>query len=213
LENEVRLLVERFLSERGLTLSTGKTRITHIDEGFDFLGQNLRKYEGKPLVKPSKKNTHAFLEKVRELIGLNQTTGQAALIGLLNPLIRGWANYHQHAVATETFRRVDHEIWRRLWQWARRRHPNKSAAWVKKRYFSAQRNRGWGFAANTGQRTPEGKPVRRSLAYASDTRIRRHVKIRGNANPFDPQWKPYFKERAFYKKFGIHRHQAGIKPS
>src|SRR5271155_1027327 len=76
LENEVRPLVERFLEERGLALSTDKSRITHIDEGFDFLGQNLRKYDGKPLVKPSKKNTHAFLEKVRALIGANKTVSQ-----------------------------------------------------------------------------------------------------------------------------------------
>ena len=59
LENEVRPLVEQFLKDRGLTLSADKTRITHINKGFDFLGQNLRKYDGKPLVKPSKKNTHA----------------------------------------------------------------------------------------------------------------------------------------------------------
>ena len=213
LENEVRPLVEGFLKERGLALSADKTRITHIDEGFDFLGQNLRKYDGKPLVKPSKKNTHAFLEKVRALIGANKTVSQATLIDSLNPVIRGWASYHRHCVATETFERVDHEIWRRLWQWARRRHPNKSAAWVKKRYFPAQGNRKWTFAADTGERTPEGKLIWKRLVYASDTKIKRHVKIRRDANPFDPQWQPYFAERAFQKKFGISREQAGIKTS
>jgi RNA-directed DNA polymerase len=213
LENEVRPLVEGFLKERGLALSTDKTRITHIDKGFDFLGQNLRKYDGKPLVKPSKKNTHAFLEKVRALIGANKTVSQAMLIDILNPVIRGWASYHRHCVATETFGRVDYEIWRRLWQWARRRHPNKSAAWVKKRYFPALGNRNWTFAANTGERTPEGKLIWKRLVYASDTKIKRHVKIRRDANPFDPQWQPYFKERAFRKKFGISREQAGIKTS
>ena len=96
LENEVRPLVEQFLKERGLTLSADKTRITHINEGFDFLGQNLRKYNGKPLVKPSQKNTHAFMEKVREIIDTNQSISQTLLIGLLNPVIRGWANYHRH---------------------------------------------------------------------------------------------------------------------
>ena len=68
LENEVRPLVEQFLRDRGLQLSPEKTCITHIEQGFDFLGQNLRKYGGKLLIKPSKKNTHAFLEKVREII-------------------------------------------------------------------------------------------------------------------------------------------------
>ena len=201
------------MQERWLTISADKTRITHIDERFDFLGQNLRKYDGKPLVKPSKKNTHAFLEKVRGLIGVNKTVSQAMLIDILNPVIRGWASYHRHCVATAAFERVDHEIWRRLWQWARRRHPNKSAAWVKKRYFPAQGNRNWTFATDTGKRTPEGKLIWKRLARASDTKIRRHVKIRQDAHPFDPTWNAYFGERAFRKKFGIGRQQAGIKPS
>ncbi len=89
LENEVRPLVEQFLKERWLTLSPDKTRLTHINEGFDFLGQNLRKYDGKPLVKPSKKNTHAFLEKVRGIINANKSVSQTWLIGRLNPVIRG----------------------------------------------------------------------------------------------------------------------------
>ena len=139
------------------------------------------------------------------------------LIDLLNPVIRGWANYHQHAAATGTFDRVDHEIWRRLWRWARRRHPNKLATWVKKRYFPALDGRSWVFAADTGERTAEGKPVWKRLARTSDTKIRRHkirrhIKIRRDANPFDPTWQPYFQERAFRKKFGISRHQAGIQP-
>ena len=213
LESEVRPLVEQFLQERGLALSADKTRITHINEGFDFLGQNLRKYDGKPLVKPSKKNTHVFLEKVRGLIKANQSVSQTLLIAVLNPVIRGWANYHRHCAATETFDRVDHEIWRALWQWAKRRHPKKSRDWVKKHCFPPWRNRAWMFAAKTGKQKPDGKPIWTRLTYAGETQIRRHVKIRRNANPFDPQWQPYFEERKFQKKFGITRQQAGIKPS
>jgi len=213
LENEVRPLVEQFLKERGLMLSADKTRITHIDEGFDFLGQNLRKYDGKPLVKPSKKNTQVFLEKVRGLIKANQSISQTQLTAVLNPVIRGWANYHRHCVATDTFDRVDHEIWRALWQWAKRRHPKKSRDWVKKHCFPIWRNRAWTFAAKTGQHKPDGQPIWTRLTYAGETQIQRHVKIRRHANPFDPHWRPYFAERKFQKKFGITRHQAGIKPS
>jgi RNA-directed DNA polymerase len=212
LENEVRPVVERFLKDRGLTLSADKTRITHIDEGFDFLGQNLRKYDGKPMVKPSKKNTHAFMEKVRGIIDANKSASQTALISRLNPVIRGWANYHRHCAAKETFNRVDYEIWRALWRWARRRHPMKSRDWVKKHYFPALGTRAWMFAVKTDKQTPDGKPVWLRLVYASETKIRRHVKIRGQANPYDPQWQDYLKERAFQKKFGITRRQAGIKP-
>jgi RNA-directed DNA polymerase len=213
LENEVRPLVEQFLQERGLVLSADKTRITHIDEGFDFLGQNLRKYDGKPLVKPSKKNAHAFMEKIRGIIDANKSVSQARLIVRLNPVIRGWANYHQHCAAKETFDRADHEIWRALWQWARRRHPKKSRDWVKKHCFPALNNRAWTFACKTEKQTPDGRPVWLRLVYAGETKIRRHVKIRRDANPFEPQWQPYFVERAFRKKQGNVRQSVKMKPS
>jgi hypothetical protein len=74
-------------------------------------------------------------------------------------------------------------------------------------------NRAWVFAVKTRQRTPGGEANWKRIVYAGDTPIRRHIKIRQAANPVDPQWTAYFKERAFHRKFGIHRHQAGIKPS
>jgi RNA-directed DNA polymerase len=210
LEKEVRPLVERFLEERGLMLSPTKTHLTHIDEGFDFLGQNLRKYNGKLMIQPSKKNTHAMLEKVRGLINANKTVTQAKLIAMLNPVIRGWANYHRHVNAAESFGRMDHEIGRHLWQWARRRHPNKSKRWVKEKYFHTVGRRHWVFAADTGHRRSDGAPILTCLVYASSVKIRRHVKIRRMANPFDPLWSRYFLERAFQKKFGIPRREADI---
>jgi hypothetical protein len=76
---------------------------------------------------------------------------------------------------------------------------------VKKRYFPAPGNRNRTFATETSDRTPEGKMIWKRLVYASDTKIKRHVKIRRDANPFDPQWRPYFEERTFQKKFGISR--------
>ena len=108
---------------------------------------------------------------------------------------------------------MDHEIWRALWRWARRRQPKKSRDWVKKHCFPALGNRAWTFAVKTEKQTPDGNPVWLRLVYAGETKIRRHVKIRREANPFDPQWQDYFAERAFHKKFGITRQQAGIKPS
>jgi RNA-directed DNA polymerase len=211
LENEVRPLVERFLEERGLTLSPDKTRITRIDEGFDFLGQHLRKYNGRLMIQPSKKNTHAMLEKVRGLINANKTVTQAKLIAMLNPVIRGWANYHRHVNAADAFGRMDHEIGRHLWQWASRRHPNKPKRWVKEKYFHTIGGRNWVFAADTGKRTPQGAPLLSCLVYASSVKIRRHIKTRRLANPFDPLWNQYYLERAFQKKFGITRREAGIE--
>ena len=199
LENEVRPVIERFLRERGLLLSPEKTQITHISEGFDFLGQNVRKYKGKLLIKPSKKNVQAFLTKIRSIISENRTAKQQNLIGLLNPVIKGWADYHRHAVSKRVFARVDSEIWRVLWQWCCRRHPNKGRHWIKHRYFRCVGTRNWTFAAETGARWPDGKPIVTTLRYAAEVPIRRHTKIKAGANPFDPAWEGYFEERQGFK--------------
>jgi RNA-directed DNA polymerase len=114
LEQEVKPLVEAFLEERGLELSSEKTCITHIEEGFDFLGQNRRKYKTgkghKRLIKPARKNVHAHLEKIREIIKKNQTLSAGRLILLLNPISVGWAQYHRHVVSADVFHDVDDAI-------------------------------------------------------------------------------------------------------
>ncbi|MGO9614100.1 MAG: group II intron reverse transcriptase/maturase [Dissulfurispiraceae bacterium] len=200
LENEVKPLVEKFLSTRGLELSPEKTRITHIDKGFDFLGVNIRKYGGKLLIKPSKKNVKTFLDNVRNAIKDNKAAKQINLINLLNPIIRGWANYHKSVVAKETFKHVDDEIWKLLWRWANRRHPDKSPVWITKKYFKKAGGRNWAFAVEDREKFyPNGKPLVISLFRASDTPIKRYIKIRGEANPFDPQFETYFEERSTSK--------------
>lgn len=193
LEHEVKSCVEDFLAERGLELSKEKTLITHISEGFDFLGQNVRKYDGKLLIKPSGQNVATFLESVREVIRVNRSVKQETLIHLLNPKIRGWANYHRHVVSKETYAKVDYHIWRALWCWARRRHPHKSCRWVRQQYFRTQGHRHWVFATQT--RGYDGTPRTLSLFSASSTRIVRHVGVKADANPFDPAWDSYFAER------------------
>jgi hypothetical protein len=104
LEKEVKSLVEEFLKERGLELSPEKTRITHIEDGFDFLRQHLRRYHnGKIIITPSKKNVAAFLDKTRRIIKGNAQATAGNLIMQLNPIIRGWANYHRHVASKQTF--------------------------------------------------------------------------------------------------------------
>jgi len=181
LEREVKPCVEAFLAERGLQLSNKKTKITHISEGFDFLGQNVRKYGGKLLIMPSAKNVKAFLDSVRETIRMNRSTKQEILINLLNLKIRGWANYHRHVVAKVAYAAVDNHIWRALWRWARRRHPNKSSEWVWKQYFQTLGHRHGAFATQT--RGYDGQSRMLALTSASDTRIVRHVGVKSDANP------------------------------
>ncbi|MGC9215505.1 group II intron reverse transcriptase/maturase [Acidithiobacillus sp.] len=191
LENEIKPLVEGFLRERGLTLSPEKTRFTHIRDGFDFLGWNMRKYgeQGKYLQKPAKDNVGGFREKVAEIVKVNKTAKQETLIRLLNPVIRGWGNYHQHAVAKETFASMDHAVWQLLWQWARRRHTQKGARWVKEKYFRSKGFRNWVFSC----KDKDGKEA--TLRTLSDIAIYRHVKVKGELNPYDPKWETYLEER------------------
>jgi RNA-directed DNA polymerase len=113
-----------------------------VEQGFDFLGQNVRRYpNGKLLIKPSKKNVGTFLEGIRRIIKDAHGVSAADLIDQLNPEIRGWANYHRHVVSKHTFGHVDRNIFSSLWQWARRRHPNKSPRWFKPKYFDRRGNR------------------------------------------------------------------------
>jgi RNA-directed DNA polymerase len=193
LEHEIKPVVEEFLAVRGLTLSQEKTKITHIEEGFDFLGQNVRKYDGKLLIKPAAKNVKAFLDKVRGIIKANKAVPQDILIDLLNPVIRGWANYHKGIVAKQTYAKVDSAIWQSLWRWARRRHSKKGRRWVAERYFRSIGNRHWVFACDTRNR--KGERIVLSLFKAADTPIVRHLKVQAEANPFDRSWDQYFEKR------------------
>jgi RNA-directed DNA polymerase len=194
LRDEVQPLVAHFLKERGLELSHEKTSITHIDDGFDFLGQNVRRYGTKLLLKPARKNVRAFLAKIDDVLqrqGGYLSAGE--LIERLNPKIRGWALYHRHASSKRTFARVDDVIFRKLWRWARRRHSGKSARWVKNKYFTQPGDPHWRFRGTVKDEDGTQHTVR--LVRARTTRIRRHVKIQGPANPYDPSWELYFEER------------------
>jgi len=192
LESKVLPAVRQFMAARGLELSEEKTRITHISKGFDFLGQNVRKYDGKLLIKPARKSVKSLLDKAREIVKRNASATQAVVIQLLNPVIRGWAMYHRHVVAKASFSLIDSHIWQLLWKWARRRHPAKGARWVKDRYFHANGHRSWEFAAKS---VVDGIPQRLRLVRAMTVPITRHVKIQSSANPFDPAWMPYFTRR------------------
>jgi RNA-directed DNA polymerase len=108
LEDEVQPLVEQFLAARGLELSCEKTRITHIEDGLDFLGTHGRKYRGKLLWTPAKKNVYTFLDTIRGIVKPHQQAITGNLIMQLNPVMRGWAQYHQHGASKRTFARVDH---------------------------------------------------------------------------------------------------------
>lgn len=184
LESEVKPWVEQFLAVRGLRLSPEKTQIVHIDQGFDFLGWNFRKYNGKLLIKPSKKNVKAFYRKVKEVIDTHKTARQEDLIRLLNPMLRGWALYHQPVVAKQAYSRMDYRVFLKLWRWAKRRHPNKSLEWIRKKYYQTQSEQNWVFATTLMDESGAKRDV--GLYSLASTPIERHKKVSGEYNPFDP---------------------------
>lgn len=220
LRDEVMPPVIEFLKERGLELSSEKTRIVNIADGVDFLGQNLRKYNGKLLIKPARRNVLAMLRKVREIVKTNRTATAGHLIVRLNPIIKGWANYHRHVVSKTVFGKVDSAIFKMLWQWATRRHPKKTRWWVKDKYFHTFGDKRWVFSGVTIEHDGTSKKV--WLFRAAGVPIIRHVKVKGEANPYSAQWEMYFEERlgvkmvrtigGWRKLFHLWQEQNGICP-
>ena len=195
LREKVLPIVREFLTERGLQLSEEKTVITHIGEGFDFLGKNIRKYNGKLLIKPCKSTVRSFLGKVRDIIKSSKSIKQEILIRRLNPVIRGWVNNQRYVVSSKVFSTVDYEIYKCLWQWAKRRHKKKSRKWIARKYWHDIDSRQWTFSVPYENQGTEGKPLYCKLEYATDTKIIRFKKIVAEANPFDEYWTDYFEER------------------
>ena len=190
LENEVKPIVVRFLAERGLILSNEKTVVTHIDDGFDFLGFNMRNYKGKVLTKPSKAGIASALKKIKIIIKNNSQAKQENLIRLLNPVIRGWGNYYSHVVSKDVFTYIHSKIILMLMKWALRRHSGKSKRWVYEKYFGNVGNRNWVFKSGNVE-----------LVEMAKIPIIRHIKIKKDANPFDTDYGEYFRKRSDYHLF------------
>lgn len=184
LEVRVKPMIAEFLAERGLLLSETKTKVTHISEGFDFLGWNVRKFKSFLRIVPSAKNASAFYDKVRSRLYGLRGAKQEDVVFALNPIIRGWGNYHRVAHASRPFAKMDHRILRALLRWAVRRHPTKGRRWIKRKYFHREGSRDWLFKSDEYR-----------LAYLSAIPVGKYVKIRADANPYDPKDEAYFDER------------------
>lgn len=192
LEEQVVPVIQEFLKERGLTLSQEKSKITHITQGFDFLGFNVRKYKTALIIKPSRDSVQRFLNAIRQLIKSNVGAKTEHLIYMLNLKIKGWAYYFRSSCASHTFKYIDNAIYQALTRWMQRRHANKSRTWIVRKYFRTNRFRRWQFYAKI--QTKQGE-ANLDLIYMCSIPIRRHIKIKGLAHPYDPQYKAYFHAR------------------
>lgn len=187
----IRPVVERFLRERGLELSEEKTAITHIRDGFTFLGQTFCKQGGVLRIVPAKKGVLALREKIGEYLRRSLSVPIEAIIKKLNAMLRGWALYHRHVVASKTFSRVDSYVYDQLWRFVRRRHPGKSRKWLYRKYWSVT-GVPWVFSVRSKYKT---KTFLLSVLKLGSIRIRRHIKVRSDANPYRPEDAEYFRQR------------------
>ena len=185
----VKARLTEWLAPRGLAFNEDKTKIVCLSEGFDTLGFNVRRYNGKLLIKPSK----AAVRRLRERLAAEMRTlrgGNAmAVIAALNPIIRGWAAYYRTVVSTRTFTALDDYMWKLTYKWATWRHADKPKRWIVGRYygkFNRFRNDRWVFGDRaTGAYLP--KP--------SWTDIVRHILVKGGASPDDPALAGYWAQR------------------
>ncbi|MEM9007464.1 MAG: group II intron reverse transcriptase/maturase [Cyanobacteria bacterium P01_F01_bin.86] len=186
-------VLEEWLGERGLKLHPDKTQIVHVQQGCHFLGFTIRHLGGKCLCVPQKEKVKTFIQGIRDWLKANSQAKPESIINHLNPLLRGWGNYYRHGVSKRVFSYVDDQIWKALWRWCCKRHPNKGGKWVAKKYFKSHQGRRWTFFAITKNR--RGQPKTLTLMKVADMPIQRHIKVKGGASPDDPSLHDYWQHR------------------
>jgi RNA-directed DNA polymerase len=187
--DQVKAQLAAWLAPRGLTFNEDKTRVVNLDDGFDFLGFNVRRYRGTLLIKPSKAALRRIRERLRTELRSLRGSNAAAVIARLNPIVRGWATYYRTVVSSETFAALDHYVWKLTYKWAKHGHPNKPTRWIINRYFGpfnkSRRDR-WVF----GDRYSGSY-----LLKFAWTRIVRHQMVTGTASTDDPALTTYWADR------------------
>ena len=201
LEKYVLPVVKEFLAKRGLRLSEEKTKITYIRCGFTFLGQTFRKHGNTLHITPSKEGVLALLRKVGTLIRQCRSAPLVTLVKKLNEILRGWANYHCHVVSSAAFTRVDEYVYEQLWRMLRKRHLNKSKKWLAKKYWIATGKKGIFAAVTRYKNKVKVYQVIKTIAIG----IRRHRKIKADANPYLPEYGRYFWLRRHNKEAKLMR--------
>lgn len=193
LEQSIIPAIRVFLNERGLNLSDQKTSIRHIDEGVDFLGQNVRRINGKIIVTPSQKNVSNVLAKIREIISSPDMRDLETLLVELNPVITGWANCHRHVEAMEQYVNVDVRIQIMVLRFLKRLYRDKSVKWIKANYYRKNPNMPGGGTFFVPIKELNGEhSVPITLYKASSIRKTPYIKIKAKANPYDLDQQDYF---------------------
>jgi len=190
--------VTAYLAERGLALSPRKTRITTIEEGFDFLGFTFREYptearavgykKGIFLVTPAKVNVQAFKKRLKRTLRSLQQRPPLVVIVKLNPILRGWAQYYRPFNSKKAFGSVRRYLWTLVWKWCRNRHPTMALQTLRRKYFKRVGGNAWVFHA----RNADNRPA--TLVQLAWIKIERHTLCK-NLNPFLPENRDYYLRR------------------
>jgi len=188
--------IQEWLKGMGLELKDAKTRFAHTLEakeechgnvGFDFLGFTIRPYPvGKyvsrkqyvTIIKPSKKSIERHYAELAAIIERRRAATIDEVIRTLNPTIIGWCNYVKTQVSKKAFQRLDDLLWHKMYQWAKRKHNTKTAAWILEKYFKPEGTR--------KHHKIMGKT--HILRWHDNTRIERHIPLRVAASPYDGHW-------------------------
>ncbi|MFJ1709919.1 group II intron reverse transcriptase/maturase [Kitasatospora sp. NPDC088346] len=198
---QVKEQLAEWLAPRGLVFNEEKTRVVHLEDGFDFLGFNLRRYRrgdrpGKLLITPSQDAVKRIRKRLADEVRALRGSNAMAVIAKLNPVIRGWAAYYRGVVSSALFSRLDHYMWQLTYRWACHTHPNKSKKWIARRYFgrfNRFRNDWWVFGARDHSVNDRGDVA--FLTKFSWTAIVRHQLVTGWASPDDPDLADYWAAR------------------
>ncbi|HJZ00941.1 MAG TPA: group II intron reverse transcriptase/maturase [Streptosporangiaceae bacterium] len=185
----VKQRLARWLEPRGLAFNEAKTRITHLDQGVDFLGFEIRRYRGKLLTKPSKDALRRIRKRLSQEVTALRGANADAVIARLNPIITGWAAYYRIGVSKRAFGALDAHLWRLVYKWSKFSHPNKPRRWIITRYFgmfNPARQDKWVFGSR------ETGFYLRKFAW---TKIVRHRMVAGRASPDDPALTGYWEQR------------------
>ena len=191
--NEAREQIQQWLAPMGLELKDSKTRLAHTDKatmdaqsGFDFLGFSIKRYrvgkysrgkrglEAKTLIKPSKSAITKHLNHIKSK--LKELQDPASVVNTLNPIIRGWCNYYKTVVSKRSYNICRQAIYEKLIAWAKRKHANRSRIWVYKKYYVLVGKRLKFSSSGTDDKV---------LMCHDDTKIVRHVKVKGSASVYD----------------------------
>ena len=210
LQEQILPAIRAFLAERGLTLSAEKTAITHIRDGFTFLSQTFIKHGNVLHISPSKNSTLSVIRKLGNAIRKHVGAPMSALVKRVNSILRGWGNYHRHVCASEAFYKVDQYVYEQLWRMLKKRHPGKSKHWCKDHYWRGEGKQQNFVAIGKIKTGKKCYPLVR-LCWLG---VRRHIKIKADANPYLPEYASYYwrrrnmKETKLFSAFSAREYRA-----